>query len=49
MPHFVSLLFLLFYFAAPALVSFHYFGGDNFKTLAQELGQVEFSYFGEKV
>ena len=39
-------------FAAPALGIFHLMAaateGNNFKTLAQELGQFEYSYLGEK-
>lgn len=42
-----------FVFAAPALGIFHLMAaateGNNFKTLAQELGQFEYSYLGEKL
>jgi len=41
--HFVSLLFLLC-FGSTCIRTFFISEGNNFKTLAQELGQVEFSY-----
>lgn len=55
--HFVSLLFLLFlqhlhqeYFILVHRGAYSGHGGENnFKTLAQELGQFEYSYLGEKL